>query len=58
MLKLAGFHFFESTDEFLPISEVVMTHLIKANQRQTILGKRLLNRLGDRVVNLSYTGLN
>ena len=56
MLKLAGFHFFESTDEFLPISEIVMTHLIKANQRQTILGKRLLNRLGDRVVNLSYTG--
>ena len=56
MLKLAGFHFLESTDEFLPISEVVMTHLIKANQRQTISGKRLLNRLGDRVVNLSYTG--
>ena len=56
MLKLAGFYFLGSTDEFLPISVVVMTHLIKANQRQPLLGKRLFNRLGERLVNLSYTG--
>ena len=56
LLETTNIDYLESSDEILPIFKVKITHLIKANQRQSLPWKSLFNRLGEGQINLSYTG--
>ena len=58
LLDICFIHYLESLDGILPIFIVEITHLIKANQRQSLFWKSLLNRLGEREMNLSNIGKN
>ena len=58
LLDLSFIHYLESLDGILPIFIVEITHLIKANQRQSLSLKSLLNRLGEYEMNLSNSGKN
>ena len=58
LLDLCFIYYLESLDGILPIFIVEITHLIKANQRQSLSLKSLLNRLGEYEMNLSNTGKN
>ena len=58
LLDLSFIHYLESLDGILPILIVEITHLIKANQLQSLSLKSLLNRLDEYEMNLSNTGEN
>ena len=58
LLDLCFIHYLESLDGILPIFIVEITHLIKANQLESLSLKSLLNRLGEREINFSNTGKN